>query len=53
MPINANERVRLGARLRHAREASRLSYTWRATSEGARILRIAAPGLPDPQRVVR
>jgi transcriptional regulator with XRE-family HTH domain len=28
-------------------------HTWRATSEGARILWILAPGVPDPQRVVR
>jgi transcriptional regulator with XRE-family HTH domain len=28
-------------------------HSWRATSDGARILWILAPGLPDPQRSVR
>jgi transcriptional regulator with XRE-family HTH domain len=30
-----------------------IPHTWRATSDGARVLSILAPGLPDPQRVVR
>lgn len=28
-------------------------HTWRVTSGGARILWILAPGLPDPQRILR
>jgi hypothetical protein len=68
--VNGPERVRFGARLRHARQASRLSLaaecvlqgvvevqvedqTLELGAGGVRIMWILAPGLPDPQRILR
>ena len=52
MSVDDTERIRFGARLRHAGEAAVL-LRWRVLGDGARSLWVLAPAPPDPQRGVR